>query len=252
MNCTNHPDKESKGTCNLCAKAICPDCAVELKGELYCKNCLSLKMGETKKPEHSPALAAILSFIIAGLGQVYNGQVWKGLLVFLTSWLILPWIVGIFDAYFAAKKINEGKIVFKKRTGCLITMIIGVFLSWIMIFIIAMLAAIAIPGFLKARAVASEKAAKATLQSVSTALELYATQNNNMYPENEASLTVVPPLNNREAYGYVFKEELKTSGYKITAIPLYCDEGVYAFTIETGGKLSQEACEPENDYDQED
>jgi TM2 domain-containing membrane protein YozV/Tfp pilus assembly protein PilE len=208
-------------------------------------------MGGIKKSELSPALAAILSFIIAGLGQIYNGQVWKGLLIFLTSWLLFPWIIGIFDAYFVAKKINEGKIIFKKRTGCLIAMIIGVFLSWVMIFIVAMLAAIAIPGLLKARAVASEKAAKATLQSVSTALELYATQNNNIYPESEASLSAVPPLNNREVYGYVFKEELKASGYKIIAMPVYCYEGMSTFTIETGGKLSQEACNIENDSDEE-
>ncbi|MFA5272317.1 MAG: hypothetical protein WC412_08310, partial [Candidatus Omnitrophota bacterium] len=115
MNCINHPEKEAKGVCNLCAGAICLDCAVELKGELYCKNCLSLKTGETKKVEHSSALAAILSFIIAGLGQVYNGQIWKGLLIFFTSWLIFPWIIGIFDAYFTAKKISEGKILFKKK-----------------------------------------------------------------------------------------------------------------------------------------
>ncbi|MFA5271802.1 MAG: hypothetical protein WC412_05635 [Candidatus Omnitrophota bacterium] len=247
MNCINHPDKEAKGACNLCANAICSDCAVELKGEIYCKNCLSLKTGETKKVEHSSALAAILSFIIAGLGQVYNGQVWKGLLIFLTSWLIFPWIVGIFDAYFTAKKINEGKIGFKKRTGCFIAMIIGVFLSWVMIFIIAMFAAIAIPGLLKARLVANEQAAGSTLQSVSTALELYATQNNSTYPESEASLIAMPPLNNREVHGYFFKEELKASGYKITAIPVYCYEGMHTFVIETGGKLSKENCEPDQE-----
>jgi len=252
MNCTNHPEKEAKGACNLCAKAICSDCAVELKGESYCKDCLSLKMGETKRQEHSAALAAILSFIISGLGQIYNGQVWKGLLIFLTSWLIFPWIIGIFDAYFVAKKIKEGKIIFKKKTGCLITMIVGVFLSWIMIFIIALLAAIAIPNLLRARTVANEQAVKSTLQSMSTALELYATQNNNIYPESEANLTAMPPLNNREVHGYVFKEELRTSGYKIIAMPVYCSRDTYTFIIETGGKLSKENCELEEDSEQED
>ena len=252
MNCINHPDKEAKATCNFCAKIICSDCAVELKGEPYCKDCLSLKMGETKKQEHSAMLAAILSFIIAGLGQAYNGQVWKGLLIFLTSWLIFPWIIGIFDAYLVGKKINEGKILFKKKTGCLITMIVGVFLSWIMIFIIAMFAAIAIPGLLKARMVANEQAVKSTLQSVSAALEFYATQNNNIYPESEASLTAMPPLNNRQVHGYIFKEEFKTSGYKIMAMPVYCSRGMYAFVIETGGKLSKEDCETEDNSEQED
>ncbi|MFA6281041.1 MAG: hypothetical protein WCY05_00885 [Candidatus Omnitrophota bacterium] len=251
MNCANHSEKEAKGKCNFCAKSICPDCVVELKGESYCKDCFSLKMGGTKKQEHSAALAAGLSVIIAGLGQVYNGQVWKGLLIFLTSWFIFPWIIGIFDAYFTAKKINDGKIVFKKKTGCLIAMIVGVFLSWVMIFIIAMLAAIAIPGLLKARMVANEQAVKITLQSMSNALEFYATQNNNTYPESEASLIAMPPLNNRETHGYFFKEELRASGYKIMAIPVYCAEGMYTFIIETGGKLSKENCEQEDNPEQE-
>ncbi len=242
MNCINHPDKEAKGVCNLCAKTICSDCAVLLKGELYCKNCLPAKMGEAKRQEHSPALAAILSFVIAGLGQIYNGQVWKGLLIFVTSWLVFPWIIGIFDAYFTGKKINEGKIIFKKKTGCLIAMIVGVFLLWIMILILFLIAVIAAPGILKAKGMADEQAAKSTLRSVSAAFELYATENNNIYPESEASLIAMPPLNNRKVHGYFFREELKTSGYKITAIPAYCYKGIHAFIIETGGKLSQEDC----------
>lgn len=65
-------------------------------------------------------LAAILSFFYTGLGQIYNGQIGKGILMivmYLISWLLmfviigfittpLLWIWGIYDAYKEAEKIN--------------------------------------------------------------------------------------------------------------------------------------------------
>jgi TM2 domain-containing membrane protein YozV len=68
----------------------------------------------------SPGLAAVLSFFICGLGQIYNGQILKGL-IFLVAYLIswwmmyiiigfittpILWIWGIVDAYRKAQKIN--------------------------------------------------------------------------------------------------------------------------------------------------
>lgn len=68
----------------------------------------------------SPGLAAVLSFFICGLGQIYNGQILKGLIflvAYLISWLMMwimigfittpiLWIWGIVDAYSKAQKIN--------------------------------------------------------------------------------------------------------------------------------------------------
>ncbi len=71
----------------------------------------------------NPILAAILSLIHAGIGQIYNGQVTKGVIFIvvqainwaltavLIGWLLLP-IVGlwaIIDAYVTAKR-NNAKI----------------------------------------------------------------------------------------------------------------------------------------------
>lgn len=53
-----------------------------------------------------PIFAAMLS-IFPGLGQFYNGEVLKGIVIFFTSFLILPWFYGIFDAYFTARRINR-------------------------------------------------------------------------------------------------------------------------------------------------
>ena len=69
----------------------------------------------------NPIIAAILSIIVAGLGQIYNGQIGKGVLfivlqlingaltVVLIGWILMP-IVGLWatlDAYFVAKRNNE-------------------------------------------------------------------------------------------------------------------------------------------------
>jgi len=61
----------------------------------------------------SPTLAAFLSFLIVGSGQLYNGQPVKGILMFISCVLLwcvlLGWIVNIWsilDAYKTAEKIN--------------------------------------------------------------------------------------------------------------------------------------------------
>lgn len=42
------------------------------------------------------------------MGQVYNGDWQKGLVIFLTGWLVLPWIYGIVDAVTVANEIRSG------------------------------------------------------------------------------------------------------------------------------------------------
>jgi TM2 domain-containing membrane protein YozV len=66
-------------------------------------------------------LAAAASFLFSGLGQVYNGSLVKGLIIFFGTLVlslistILGFIVviyGTYDAYTTAKKMNEGTIPF--------------------------------------------------------------------------------------------------------------------------------------------
>src|SRR6266446_9571509 len=72
------------------------------------------------QPAGSPGLAAVLSFFICGLGQIYNGQIFKGismiiaygisvLLIFAIIGLIttpILWIWGMVDAYRTACRLN--------------------------------------------------------------------------------------------------------------------------------------------------
>ena len=55
----------------------------------------------------NPGLALFLSIIFPGGGQFYNGHAGKGVIVFLTSFFILPWIWSWFDAYSSAQRINR-------------------------------------------------------------------------------------------------------------------------------------------------
>lgn len=78
----------------------------------------------------SPILAVILSFLIPGLGQFYNGHGEKGIILFIaaliSAFLILfiigtilylvVWVFAIFDAYDSADRINKGKRVRVKLT----------------------------------------------------------------------------------------------------------------------------------------
>jgi TM2 domain-containing membrane protein YozV len=72
----------------------------------------------------NPGVAAVLSFFICGLGQIYNGQILKGIILIICygiAWaltmvvigfLIVPilWIWGMYDAYRTAEKINKSNV----------------------------------------------------------------------------------------------------------------------------------------------
>ncbi|HUL62852.1 MAG TPA: HEAT repeat domain-containing protein, partial [Methanocella sp.] len=92
----------------------------------------------TGAPRKSELLAAFASFLIPGLGQVYNGEKWTKALLYLigfcvgTVLLVVPglivWLYGIYNAYRTAKKVNAGELSFKKtETGTLILYVIIAF-----------------------------------------------------------------------------------------------------------------------------
>ena len=114
--------------------AFCENCGAEVQqGDQFCESC-GTKVGTTApaqpaapvasptaaSPQNSksPILALILSLIICGIGQIYNGHWKKGialLVVFIILYLIfvplvlIPWIFGMYDAYTMAEKINKGE-----------------------------------------------------------------------------------------------------------------------------------------------
>jgi TM2 domain-containing membrane protein YozV len=51
----------------------------------------------------------VFGFFVPGLGQIYNGDWAKGVVIFLTGWLILPWLYGVIDAVLVAQAIAQGE-----------------------------------------------------------------------------------------------------------------------------------------------
>ena len=115
----------------------------------------------------------------------------------------------------------------------------------IVVAIIALLAAIAIPNLLRAKMSANDALAKATLRSLSTSSESFATSNSGNYPTNETSLTgATPPyLNssycNKTLSGFIITCNQVSSAYTFTATPATPGtSGTQTFTITTGGVLT--------------
>ncbi len=116
----------------------------------------------------------------------------------------------------------------------------------IVVAIIALLAAIAIPNLLRARMTSNDALAKATLRAMSTASESFGTANNGNYPTLMTSLTgATPPYLNKDYVagspiaGYNYIATLSTTGYTITATPVAVGStGSQTETITTGGVLT--------------
>lgn len=143
-NCVKHPDVAASAYCRTCGKALCSSCTRDVRGVVYCEECLAARMegampppgavppGPTTAPPGytpegpgtgSPGLAAILGFI-PGVGAMYNGQFMKGFL-HLMVFVALVWLANnatslfgmvvagwmfymVFDAYQTAKALKFG------------------------------------------------------------------------------------------------------------------------------------------------
>jgi prepilin-type N-terminal cleavage/methylation domain-containing protein len=115
----------------------------------------------------------------------------------------------------------------------------------IVVAIIALLAAIAIPNLLRARVSANDSLAQSTLRAISTASETYGTSNSGSYPSQITSLTNATPPYVNTTYcgstlsGYTYACTFSTTGYTLTATP--AQQGVTGsstYTIRTGGVLT--------------
>ncbi len=117
MKCANHPLVDSVAYCGQCGKAICVECKRDVRGMVYCENCLAARVQSPSLSPifgsggsgPSPGLALGLGFI-PGVGAAYNGQVVKGLLqvvIFISLWAlaerfdVLGWAVAAFWIYIA-------------------------------------------------------------------------------------------------------------------------------------------------------
>ncbi|MBF0385917.1 MAG: prepilin-type N-terminal cleavage/methylation domain-containing protein [Candidatus Omnitrophica bacterium] len=114
----------------------------------------------------------------------------------------------------------------------------------IVVAIIALLAAIAIPNLLRARISANDSLAQSTLRALSTAAETFGTSNNGNYPTDMTSLTGASPSYMTTDYcaqtvsGYVFACTMSAAAYTFAATPVTVGtSGTTTYTVITGGVL---------------
>ena len=104
MNCAVHTETTATAYCRTCGKPMCPACAHNVRGVVYCEDCIAHRLGESVPAGAAPAagfvagtpagppvpvvvssgpspgLAGVLAgFFPFGVGQVYTGQYAKGL-----------------------------------------------------------------------------------------------------------------------------------------------------------------------------
>src|SRR3954452_5995728 len=98
MNCAIHNEVPATAFCRTCGKAMCAQCTREVKGVIYCEDCIANSLRQASPaaavpppPAYNayssshrgegpnPAIAGILS-ILPGLGAVYCGEVMRGVM----------------------------------------------------------------------------------------------------------------------------------------------------------------------------
>jgi hypothetical protein len=141
-NCANHPQTAAAAYCRTCGKPLCEECKRDVRGVIYCEECIAARLQGTLPPATDPAtaaaaptppradsgpnpvLAALLGFI-PGVGAMYNGQFAKGFAhIFIFAVLIhladradffglfiAGWVFyQVFDAYKTAQAKQRGEV----------------------------------------------------------------------------------------------------------------------------------------------
>lgn len=140
MNCAVHSETPAIAYCRTCGKPVCEQCKRDVRGVVYCEDCLASRVEGTLPPGvaaavppgavsaagapsggPNPVAATLLGFI-PGVGAIYNGQVVKGLIhVLIFAGLITLsehqeffgilvaffYFYMVWDAYATAKAIQE-------------------------------------------------------------------------------------------------------------------------------------------------
>ena len=116
---------------------FCPACGRPVdQTARFCNNCGARlnsagpagqeEPAQTARGMKSPVLAVLCSFFIPGLGQVYDGELARGIAIFLGTLIgffifIIPglifWIFGMKDASSLANRMNKREIPFKPASA---------------------------------------------------------------------------------------------------------------------------------------
>jgi TM2 domain-containing membrane protein YozV len=125
MNCATHTAVAAVAYCRTCGKPLCAACVRDVRGTMFCEQCLAERVAGALPPTPvpgigaastspsyagerlpSPGMAAALGFI-PGVGAMYNGQFMKGF-IHVMAFVCLIWMadhfgpimIPVFFAYF--------------------------------------------------------------------------------------------------------------------------------------------------------
>ncbi len=244
MFCHIHSKRLAVDKCSQCGTPLCADCATTFRGNVLCGACSPEgKKVLKRKPSYyrNPIFAALLS-IIPGFGQFYTGQLFKGVIVLSTFWLIIPWLYGIYDAYATACRINNRDVVqvdpFPEliTTLCVMVIIVSAF------FVIG-------PDTWKITVKqqifpmimnATEWRAQKALRDIAVGMESYH-KTYGYYPDDISRLYFEePPYLERlycdaTFYNYTFSCTSDGASYMVRAVP--SDKEKSVFELRTGGQV---------------
>jgi len=241
MFCGRHKERIAIAECSGCRCGICTDCQRMIEGRFYCPTCAVEVMSSVRSMSNRhPLFAAALSMFFPGIGQVYNGQVGKGILVFSTCWLIIPWIYGIVDAYAIAVKLNRGELADRRSAGCLLGCLILVFMLILSPYVMTRSFRYM---YLLSEVNTEETLVINNLLKISEAAEIYSSKTGE-YPSSYSDLYFTDPPYLDDLYcdvtlaGCHYSCIFSRNGYLITAQPeknnLFLKT---TYTITTGGFL---------------
>jgi len=137
--CVVHVDREAAAYCRNCGRAMCPECKQEVRGMIYCEECLVQRVAGAPPPYAaapvaregpSPGLALFLG-MVPGVGAIYNAQYAKAFLHVVVFGLLISladkgpggfgplfgmlafafWAYMVGEAYHTAKKRLQGQPV---------------------------------------------------------------------------------------------------------------------------------------------
>jgi len=226
MFCAFHQERLAHERCSVCGKPVCSECHRQMNGRSFCLNCLPSVAGREKKYQPRNPLAAAILGIFPGLGQVYNGQLMKAFFIFFTSWLVIPWLYGIYDAYATACNINNREVDVDPSpallAGCLLSMVLlfGLF-SGGPFFMFKV-----IPGVIdQLTGKAGQTQVMKIFREISAAIHAYHTDHQR-FPGDERDLSFGDIVYLKDMYcgtargQYYFTCEFFSDGYVLTAVPL--------------------------------
>lgn len=242
--------------CEVCGRKTCSDCEVILNNKTFCRSCSkAATVNQFVLTHRNPFVAAVLAALVPGTGQIYNGQIGKGVLVFFSCWLIIPWIYGIADAFLTARKMDRSEMEFHPPSGYIVVSLLSLLMlmagPWMMLKSLRTVHGLKTYVF-------AVHTVKQKLLGIAQATERYAADHGS-YPVGVSQLYFAEPpylqdlscdtVQNGYSYTCIFTAE----GYSLTAAPSEkSGTDLPTFIATTGGHFSVNKPGPPNKGESDD